>query len=422
MQSVKYLRPYQKTAADKVLKILKENGVAYLAGQVRTGKTRVAIDVAFRFGATRVLFITKVKAISSIQRDFHAHPDHAAIQITVINYEALHKVAPDFDLVVYDEAHGLGKFPVPGVRARYLRDNFAGLPSILLSGTPSPESYSQLFHQFWITGQGPWKTYTRFYRWAKDYVNIKKVYIGAAFPVNDYSNAKEKVLKEFSKYRVTVTQAQAGFDGDVQETILSVDLPVELAALLRDLKRDRVLWGDYLADTGSKLVSAIHQITSGSIVGRVLNPYKVSYIRNYFKGKRIAIFYQFIQEGEMLRAAFPHNTNNPDEFAADPGLTFIAQISSAKEGVNLSAAEALVFMNIAYSASAYFQARARSQTRDGGHRPVYWVFSKGGIEEQIYRVVREKENFTVRHYDALNTDNIKGIPAKRNNISFRRTR
>jgi hypothetical protein len=40
------------------------------------------------------------------------------------------------------------------------------------------------------------------------------------------------------------------------------------------------------------------------------------------------------------------------------------QIVAGREGVNLSTADALVFYNIDFSATSYWQARARLQTKD----------------------------------------------------------
>ena len=53
------LRDYQEEISDKAVKLLKTYKIAYLAMQVRTGKTLTAIATAHKFGATKILFITK---------------------------------------------------------------------------------------------------------------------------------------------------------------------------------------------------------------------------------------------------------------------------------------------------------------------------------------------------------------------------
>ena len=76
------------------------------------------------------------------------NPDFA---ITIINYESLHKIeCCPYDVIICDEAHGMGAYPKPSLRAKLVKsliklnkDPYV----ILLSGTPTPESYSQMYHQ-----------------------------------------------------------------------------------------------------------------------------------------------------------------------------------------------------------------------------------------------------------------------------------
>ena len=78
---------------------------------------------------------------------------------------------------------------------------------------------------------------------------------------------------------------------------------------------------------------------------------------------------------------------------------FASQIVSGREGINLSSADALVFLNIDFSAVSYWQSRARIQTKDrtkDAH--IYWIFAKGGIEEKIYKAVMNKKDYTLEHF------------------------
>tara|TARA_B110000503_G_scaffold91704_1_gene138390 strand:- start:1064 stop:1555 length:492 start_codon:yes stop_codon:yes gene_type:complete len=88
--------------------------------EVRTGKTLTSLGIAERVDAKNVLFITKKKAISSIQADYDAlAPSYT---ITIINYESLHLVMSNkkWDLVVCDEAHScfLGETMVDGKKIK----------------------------------------------------------------------------------------------------------------------------------------------------------------------------------------------------------------------------------------------------------------------------------------------------------------
>jgi len=170
----KELRDYQIDSANKGYAILKELGMVYFTMEVRTGKSATALEICRMYGAKNVLFLTKKKAIKSIQDDYQAFGYFEHFEIMIVNDESLHKVEGDFDIVVHDEHHRFGAFPKPGKSAKLFREMFYDKPMIFLSGTPCPESYSQMYHQFWVSHKSPWSHYRNFYKWAADYVNVKQ--------------------------------------------------------------------------------------------------------------------------------------------------------------------------------------------------------------------------------------------------------
>jgi hypothetical protein len=63
------------------------------------------------------------------------------------------------------------------------------------------------------------------------------------------------------------------------------------------------------------------------------------------------------------------------------------------------AADALIFLNIDFSAVSYWQARARIQTKDRVKEAnIHWIFAKGGIEDKIYEAVMNKKDYTTYHF------------------------
>ena len=74
------------------------------------------------------------------------------------------------------------------------------------------------------------------------------------------------------------------------------------------------------------------------------------------------------------------------------------QIVSGREGISLRKAEALVYYNIDFSATSYWQSRDRMTTKDRLYNKIYWVFSKTGIEKQIYKAVVKKKDYTLSHF------------------------
>lgn len=116
----KELRRYQVENANKGYAILKEFGIVYLAMQVRTGKSATALEVCRLYGAKNVLFLTKKKAISSIQDDYQTFGYDKYFEIMIVNDESMHKVEGEFDIVVHDEHHRcfLGSTKVDGVEIK----------------------------------------------------------------------------------------------------------------------------------------------------------------------------------------------------------------------------------------------------------------------------------------------------------------
>ena len=404
------LRPYQMRIAKDACEILQRKGFVYLAMQVRTGKTITALETCKLFGAKRVLFITKIKAFRSIEDDYFNFGYIPHFDITIINKESVHKIETnDFDIVVCDEAHGLfGTYPKPNEFTKTYRKRFFEIPVILLSGTMSPESYSQLFHQFWICKFAPFKEYKNFYKWANDYVDITQKYLGYA-QVKDYSNARKKDFWHHIRYHIiTFTQAEANFTTNVKEVILEVEMKPITYKIIDKLHKDLVVKSSddklILADTGVKLQAKHLQLCSGTVKfecgeSRVIDDTKACFIKHKFQGKKIGIFYKFKEELQMLKNVFKDElTTDLNEFN-NSSKNIALQFQSGREGISLKNADYLVAINIDFSALTYFQFRDRLTTKDRLENNLYWIFSKGGIEHKVYQSVINKKKYTNELYE-----------------------
>lgn len=401
------LRDYQEEISTNGANLLRLYGIAYLAMEVRTGKTLTALAICEKVQAQKVLFVTKKKAIPDIIKQAESF---GTSKVFVTNYEQLHNIKELFDVVIVDEAHSLGAFPTPSKRAKELKRICVGAKIIFLSGTPTPESYSQIYHQFWITNRSPFVVYKNFYDWAKYYVILQKKYVFNR-SINDYSNArKELVMEKIKQLFINFTQEDAGFTQLVQEEILHVKMADTTYKFADRLRIDKIVKNKdedvVLGDTAVKLMSKLHQIYSGSVIidepireGRAFDYTKAEFILDKFRGKKIAIYYKFVSEAMIIRWVFGKVFTDPQEFNdADSGV-FISQIQSGREGINLSTAEALVFFNIDFSAVSYWQSRARIQTKDrDSEAKIYWIFAENGIEDKIYKAVMDKKDYTLEHF------------------------
>ena len=185
------LRDYQKKIATDSCIHLMQHGFVYLAMEVRTGKTLTSLTAANLMNVEDVLFITKKKAISSIEGDYELLAPN--FELDVINYESLHKVenVGKYQVIILDEAHSMGAFPKPSKRAKQVKEIISKHQPyvILLSGTPSPESYSQMYHQVYGIKKNPFTSYKNFYRFCDDYVNVRERKINGLM-IKDYSILK----------------------------------------------------------------------------------------------------------------------------------------------------------------------------------------------------------------------------------------
>mgnify|MGYP006326612373 FL=1 len=398
------LRYYQLDISNKAVDILTKYGIVYLAMEVRTGKTLTALNIVENLGLKNCLFLTKKKAISSIEHDFKMSGYN--YNLTVINDESMHLISEKFDIIIHDEHHRFGAMPKPNKYAIEFKKRFGNLPMIFLSGTPTPENYSQIFHQFWVSNYSPFNQYSNFYKWAKDFVNVTQRNFGYAIS-NDYTSAKIDLIKPIiDKYMIYFTQNQAGFNSEIKETICKVAMMQETKMIIKKLIKDEVLlFGDevILADTSLKLMQKLHQLWSGTCLfeskkSHILDYSKAEFIAEKFKDYKIGIFYKFKAEYELLENHFGSKiTNDIDEFN-NTDKWIALQIISGREGISLKNADYLVYYNIDFLATSYWQSRDRMTTMDRKFNEVFWIFAEGGIEEKIYKLVMSKKTFTKSHF------------------------
>ena len=176
---------------------------------------------------------------------------------------------------------------------------------------------------------------------------------------------------------------------------------------IKRLKKDKVIEGNehvLLADTGAKLMSKVHQLSGGTVkfedgASKIIDDSKGQFIKEYFKGKQIAIFYIFKEELNILKSVYGDElTTDLNEFN-ETDKSFAVQTQSGKEGINLSKAESLVMFNIAFSSSTYFQAKERMSVKDRTENKMFWIFSDTGFEQKVYDVVMKKSDFTLKYFN-----------------------
>jgi|TARA_R110000744_G_scaffold129101_2_gene236438 hypothetical protein len=400
------LRPYQESIIDAGCEILLKNKFVYLAMEVRTGKTLTSLGIADKVKAKNVLFVTKKKAISSIEDDFHLLKP--SFDLTTINYESLHKLPKiKWDVIVCDESHSMGAFPKPSKRAKQVKLLIQGCNPyvILLSGTPTPESFSQMYHQIYGIPTNPFGRYKNFYRFCDDYVNVKVKPING-LNIRDYSQGYETILKKMQPYTINFSQKNAGFKVETTEDILYVRMKDETYSLAKKLQKTLVIEGKtevIMGDTPVKLMSKLHQIYSGTVKfesgnSMVLDLSKAKFIKEKFLNKKIAIFYKFKEELNAIKEVYGETISTELSVFKETDKSIALQIVSGREGISLKEADALIYYNIDFSATSYWQSRDRMTTKERLKNKVYWIFAEKGIENKIYKAVTKKKDYTLKHF------------------------
>jgi hypothetical protein len=400
-------RDYQKEIIKKGTQVIDRHGFLYLAMEVRTGKTLTSLGICEQLGVENVLFLTKKKAMSSISDDLDKMCPVNFVMFT-INYESIHKIPKlKWDVIICDEAHSMGAFAKPNGRAKKVRDLIRanGSKVILLSGTPTPESYSQMYHQVYGIANNPFSRYKNFYRFSDDYVDVFEKKINGNY-IRDYSRGKKSILDRMAPYTISYTQKEAGFKVQITENKLYVDMESITYAMCKRLSKNLVIEGEeevILADTPVKLMQKLHQMYSGTVKFESGKPLifdmnKAEFIKKHFNGKKIGIFYKFTAELKAMKHCFGENLTTDLEEFNNTDKWIALQIVSGREGLSLRNAECLVYYNIDFSATSYWQSRDRMTTKDRTYNDVYWVFAKGGIEDKIYSAVTKKKDYTLSHF------------------------
>ncbi len=225
--------------------------------------------------------------------------------------------------------------------------------------------------------------------------------------INDYTRAKDEVIEMMKPITISYTQKEAGFKVKMTEKVLRVEMNPQTYILADKLSKDLVIQGKeqlILAETSVKLMQKLHQIYSGTVKfesgdSMILDLSKANFIKNKFKNKKIGIFYKFKEELNALREVYKDDlVTELSSFDDSEGKVIALQIVSGREGISLRQAEALVYYNIDFSATSYWQSRDRMTTKDRLHNDIYWIFSNRGIEDKIYKAVVKKKDYTLRHF------------------------
>ena len=398
------LYEHQEELINQAKPILRKYKLVYIAAETRTGKTLAAIHL-LKDDFKKILVVTKKKAISSWNSDIKLSK---VKNFDVINYESIHKMdSKEYDVIVLDEAHSIGSYPKPSQRAKQLKEMAKDKSIVYLSATPSAETYSQIFHQLWVSSFTPFEEKS-FYQWYKNYGEDDSIFINGMFIKQYKASHGEMIMDMVNHLIVTMTKEKANFDVFVNERIHQVEVNEDYLSALEYFKSNRIITIDeneIVAETSASALNKLHQLNGGTIkvndkLSLIVSNHKVNYIKeNLGNDEKIVILCNYIKERDLLLTRLANSTDEVEEFKNGSFKYFIGHIKTFSEGVDFSYADSMIIYSLNFSATTYLQSKERLANKKRV-KPivVHYLFTKGGIDEYIYQAVSNKMNFTNSYY------------------------
>lgn len=386
--------PHQIELAKQIVRVLREHGLVYVSAEERTGKTLSSILASEELDVKRILILTKKKALDG-WIDTLARYSHRK-SYTVINYHSVHKLgSQEFDLIILDESHSyLSGYPKVGVIWKQVAVYTKDKPIIYLSATPSAQSLSLLFHQFKLSSWSPWHQYNSFYDWHKTYGIPVKLRVGGQL-VNQYHKTKD-FFPWIKHLFVSLSRQEIGFKHEPKDHVHHIQLSTESQKLYARLEKDQIIEElEVLGDSPVKLMTKLHQIC-GSAVKRedgeavkLEGLEKIKYMLKTFGHlEHVAILAKYTAEIELIQQYIP-------------STWFVGQIKRFAEGVDFSMYDTQIVYSLDFSASTYFQMRAR-QANYFREKPidVHFLLVPDSVDEYVYESVQKKRDFTIKYYES----------------------
>ena len=411
--------PHQVTIADEAYNVLSKYGMVYLGMEERTGKTLASILLAEKTTRTRVLVLTKKKALGGWYETLDSYATngrlckesglytatlHNSTYITVTNYHGVHravkkngktkyilKINPsDYDLIILDEAHSyLSAYPKLGAIWKSVKKLCIGQPIIYLSATPYAQGYQLLYNQLRLSDWSPFKQYKDFYRFFEVYGIPQKIKTDYGLQ-ETYKKCKPSVWTRAKHLFVSYTRKDLGFEHEPTDVIHHFELSDKTREQYNYVKNKSLFITEQFEseiDSSMKLRTTLHMIEGG--VAKVEDDYyildnkeKIDAIKRDFGDTAdCVIMYHYKAEFKKLSYHFKKAR--------------LLQATSYAEGVDLSTYGHLIIYSQDFSTARHSQRRARQANKQRKEPiDVHFYLVKGGISEQVYKTVSiNKTNF-----------------------------
>ena len=415
--------PHQTKFAQLLWNLLVHTkGYALLQGLPRSGKTLTSLLAIEKSNRVKsVLILTKKSAISGwtkFTQDQELTENYLTKQYTVTNYEAIGstkkrtetksgkplkkpilyihlKLNPeDYDIIICDESHVLGKLGKPSNRYKVVKELIGDKPVIYLSGTAYIESPNSIYYSTTLSTRNPFPQYPNFYRYF-GYYGIPGVIYTAHGEATCYKKAKPELLEYIDSFSVYMTQDDAGITTKSEDKLHYVNLSNLTRAMYNQLQTDLVLQvpghPTLIADTSMKLRTSLHMMESGVLkiddaYITLTNTEKIDYLKSTFKmSEHTVVLANYIGEQRLLRKHFPKCT--------------VESATAKAEGVDYSWAHEFILFSSGWSGSKHVQRVERIINVGGSNtNMVHHILVKDAISDQVHQAVSQKKDFNTKQY------------------------
>ena len=352
----------------------------------------------------------RVRAAVGLQKHRIAAVNDKKAHITTINVEnlvwleeILGKHSP-FDMIVVDESsmfkdRGTKRFKALVRLARAARR------IVMLTGTPAPNNYVDLWSQFYVLDGG------------QRLFPTKGRYVETFFRQVDrdgYKFVLKKGADEVIHSRVkdiTVSMKSADYlklPDRIDHTI-EVDLDAKTRELYDDMEREAIIdidGAEVKGVTAAAVANKLMQFSNGRVYGEErivhhLHDLKLDALREIIAeaNEPVLVWYNFQSDRDAILAAFPEartikeGNKIIDEWNRGEVPILVAHPASAGHGLNLQhGGRIMVWYGLNWSLELYQQACARLH-RQGQTKPVlnYHLIAKDTIDETVFAVLRRKD-------------------------------
>lgn len=397
-------RPYQLTAVDFLLSKKR----VLLADDMGLGKTCSAITTARQLGAkTLIVCPNFVKSVwwneidgGELRLWWPGSPDPYLPQgltpapivgeLVVIHYDILHAWAPAVAqwapaVVIFDEAHAL--MSENSQRSKAAKSIARGASYVwALTGTPMTSRPSDLWNVVDTIRPG---YFGPFFRYGLKYCNAHKVAVTPTKTVWKFNGASNQgdLARRLSYLMLRRTRADVALQLPPRtRQVIYVDvLPGRIVAT------DATAIRRHLEVAADKKLPAVEELLAAHLAeGRKV----VVFTYRRLVAERLASSLAALAPAFVVHGGI-HTMRREKairDWGAGPGGGLLAAtIDTAGTGINLSAADVVVFAELTYEWHELAQAEARTGRKEGGHPVlIQYVIGRGSLDEIVFGVVRAK--------------------------------